>query len=469
MKWVFYQSQALSKNLNNMRKETIQKAKELAEKDFSYVLNESGDYRESWRIFRIMSEFVEGYQFLNSLKNEVTVFGSARFEEDEKYYKIAREFGKLLADKKYTTITGGGPGVMEAANRGAQEGKGISVGLNIQLPFEQRINPYVGKSAAFYYFFTRKVMLTSPAHGFIYFPGGFGTLDEFFEVAHNIEIGKMCVMPIVLVGREYWEPVVEFIKEKSCPMGSVKQEHVDSWQIVDTAEEALAIMEKLDENVPHCELSVSNFHSGEKNVDWKIFRIMAELVEGFEFLTGLVEDVTVLGTRHVDPDSDYYASAYHLGATLAKDKYTVVTGGSTGIAEAANKGAMEAGGASFGIGMEVFGKESMNPYVTKSISFKFPFTRKLIVTAPSKAFVFYPGGLGTMHHLFEVLTLIQTEKMQRIPIILFDTAFWGPLDEHIQDVLKGTLKTISPEDTDLYSVVDTEEEAIKLIREFRGK
>ncbi|PIZ94141.1 MAG: hypothetical protein COX82_01270, partial [Candidatus Magasanikbacteria bacterium CG_4_10_14_0_2_um_filter_41_10] len=409
-----------------MREETIKKVQEDADKDFSYALNETGDYRESWRIFRIMAEFVEGYQFLNSLHNEVTVFGSARFDENEKHYIVARAFGKLLAEHGYTTITGGGPGIMEAANRGAQEGHGPSVGLNIQLPFEQRVNPYVGKSTAFYYFFTRKVMLTSPAHAHIFFPGGFGTFDEFFEVVHNIEIGKMCPMPIVLVGKDYWEPVVHFIREKTCPMGSVKREHVDSWKIVDTAEEAIAAMEEMGKEIPHCDLSVSNFHSGEKNIDWRIFRIMAELVEGFEFLTGLVEDVTVLGTRHIEQDSHYYATAYELGSRLAKSGYAVVTGGSIGVAEAVNKGAMEAGGESLGIGLEVYGKESMNPYVTKSISFKFPFTRKLIVTAPSKAFIFFPGGFGTLHHLFEILTLIETKKMQQIPIILIDHAFWEP-------------------------------------------
>ena len=223
-----------------MKEQTIKKIEKGAEKDFTYKMAEKMDYRESWRIFRIMAEFVEGYQFLSTLSNEVTILGSARFEEDHKYYKLAREFGGLLGKNGFTTITGGGPGIMESANRGAFEAGGESIGINIQLPFEQRINPYVQKSTAFYYFFTRKVMLTSPANAFVYFPGGFGTLDEFFEVAHNIEIGKMCVMPIVLVGREYWEPVVEFIKEKSCPMGSVKQEHVDSWQIVDTAEEAVA-------------------------------------------------------------------------------------------------------------------------------------------------------------------------------------------------------------------------------------
>jgi len=450
-----------------MREETIKKVQEQADKDFSYALNETGDYRESWRIFRIMAEFVEGYQFLDSLSNVVTVFGSARFDEDQKHYKIAREFGTLLAKKGYTTITGGGPGIMEAANRGAQEGKGRSVGINIQLPFEQRVNPYVGESTAFYYFFTRKVMLTSPAQAHIFFPGGFGTFDEFFEVVHNIEIGKMCQMPIVLVGKDYWEPIVAFIREKCVPMGSVKEEHVNTWHVVDTAKEAMDIMENSNDELPKCDLSVSNFHSGQKNMDWRIFRIMAELVEGFEFLTGLVEDVTVLGTRHVEKESEAYEKAYELGRALANSGYAVITGGSVGIAEATNKGAMEAGGDSLGIGLDVYGKESMNPYVTKSISFKFPFTRKLIVTAPSKAFIFYPGGLGTMHHLFEVLTLIETKKMQPVPIILIGHAYWEPLHAFIKETMVHDLKTISDKDDELYQIVDTVDAAMKLINGFR--
>ncbi|EKD67832.1 MAG: hypothetical protein ACD_48C00195G0001, partial [uncultured bacterium] len=377
------------------------------------------------------------------------------------------EFGKLLAEKGYTTITGGGPGIMEAANRGAQEGKGPSIGINIQLPFEQRVNPYVGQSTAFYYFFTRKVMLTSPAHAHIFFPGGFGTFDEFFEVVHNIEIGKMCQMPIVLVGREYWEPIVAFVRDKCVPMGSVKEEHVKTWHIVDTAEQAMEVMEHSTDELPKCDLSVSNFHSGQKNMDWRIFRIMSELVEGFEFLTGLVEDVTVLGTRHVLPESEYYNKAYDLGQALANNGYAVITGGSVGIAEAANKGAMEAGGESLGIGLDVYGKETMNPYVTKSISFQFPFTRKLIVTAPSKGFVFFPGGLGTMHHLFEVLTLIETKKMQPVPIILIGHDFWGPLHVFIKETMVHDLKTISDEDDELYQIVDTVPAAMKLLNGFR--
>src|SRR3989338_5716496 len=171
--------------------------------DFSYRLNETGEYREAWRIFRIMAEFVEGYQFLRQFEKEVTILGSARLAQGSKYYTIAYELGKLLGANGYATITGGGPSIMEAANKGATESGGESIGLNIQLPFEQRLNPYVKKSTAFYYFFTRKVMLTSPSQAFVFFPGGFGTLDEFFEIMDMIELGFMASVQLVLVGKEY--------------------------------------------------------------------------------------------------------------------------------------------------------------------------------------------------------------------------------------------------------------------------
>jgi len=417
-----------------------------------------------------MSEFVEGYSFLSELKKEVTILGSARTPEGSEYYELATEFGGLLAENGYTTITGGGPGIMQATNKGAFQKKGPSIGLNIQLPFEQRINPYVTKSTAFYYFFTRKVMLTSPAHAFVYFPGGFGTLDEFFEVVNHIELGKMCAVPIVLVGRDYWTPIVEFIKASAVELvGSIEQEEINNWHIVDTAQEAFDAMHKMEQTTDYkaCELSPMNFHSSTRNVDWRVFRIMAELVEGFDFLTGLVEDVTVLGTKSIHPDSRYYESAHRMAQLLSGEDYTVVTGGGSGIAEAASKGAMESGGKSFGIGLEVYGKAKVNSYLTKSITFQFPFTRKLILTAPSKAFIFYPGGFGTMHHLFEVLTLMQTDKMQRIPIILFDSKFWGPLQKYITDVLVNKFQTISPEDENLFVVVDTEEEALAVVKKAR--
>ncbi len=164
----------------------------------------------TWRIFRIMSEFVDDYELLGNIGKDVTVFGSARTKPEEKYYKVAEKLGQFLAKKKYTVITGGGPGIMEAANKGAYEAGGKSIGLNINLPSEQRLNPYVTGNLGFHFFFTRKVMLTTPSLAFVFFPGGFGTLDEFFEVATLIQTKKMPKVPLILVGKDYWEPLEEF-------------------------------------------------------------------------------------------------------------------------------------------------------------------------------------------------------------------------------------------------------------------
>jgi uncharacterized protein (TIGR00730 family) len=427
-----------------------------------YATNAS-DYREPWRIFRIMSEFVEGYQLMASVEKEVTFLGSARTPETDRYYQLAMNIGTKLAEAGYTIVTGGGPGIMEAGNRGAKAGNGTSIGLNIELPFEQHLNPYLDKSVDFNYFFTRKVMLTAPAQAFVYFPGGFGTMDEFFEVVDHIEIKKMCLVPIVLVGTDFWQGLIDFLRTSGCSLGTVSPETIDHWQIVDTVEEAYNIVHTNFGMKASCDLSASNFHS-EKNVDWRVFRIMAELVEGFEFLAGGKDKtVSVHGTKTIQSDSPYYASAHALGNRLAEANIPVVTGGATGIAEAANKGAFESGGVSIGLGMKVHGKERMNKYVTRSMMFDFPFTRKLILTSPSRAFVFYPGGLGTLHHLFELLTLIQTKKIPPVPIILVDSAFWSPLDTYIKDVFIKQFATISEGDDELYQIVDDVDDVMKLI------
>lgn len=450
-----------------MREETIKKMQEQSHKVFGYALHEN-DYREPWLIFRIMAEFVEGYQFLSELKNEVTLLGSARLHHDDPYCILAADLGRLLAKQGFTVITGGGPGIMEAANRGAHEGKGPSIGLNIQLPFEQVLNPYVTKSTSFFFFFTRKVMLTSPANAFVYFPGGFGTMDELFEVVDMMDLGYMNQVPIVLIGKQFWQPLLDFLREQGVSRGTIEKQMIDSWHLVDTAEEAMVYLKDVKDCEQVCELSPMSFNLVE-NIDWKIFRIMAELVEGFDFVTGLKNGITILGTRGVMPGTPYYASAYELGGLAAAKGYEVITGGQFGIAEAANKGAFEHGGVSVGISTKVAGMPKVNSYLTKSIHFQFPFTRKMVVTTPTKAFVFYPGGLGTMHQLFEVLTLIQTKKMRRVPVILFDHAFWGPLHTYIKQTLVHDIDTISDHDDELYQVVDSEEGVLKVIAEFEER
>jgi len=447
-----------------MKKQSLQI--EQTVEDFGYSINETGEFRDTWRIFRIMAEFVEGYQFLSKFEKSVTVLGSARLDKNHKYSQVAYEFGKLLAKNGYSTVTGGGPGIMEAANQGAFEAKGESIGLNIQLPREQRVNPFVTQSIAFYYFFTRKVMLTAPATAFVLFPGGFGTMDEFFEIVDMIELGVMPKIPIILVGTDYWQPLINYLRTRSIKDNLTSEEVIGTWHLVDSAEEALKIIKGNAVDLNLCDFFPNNFRC-EKNLDWKIFRIMAELVEGFEFLTGLVEDITILGTKSIKPDSDYYLQAYRLGRKLGEENYTVVTGGASGVAEAANKGAIEVGGKSFGIGMEVAGKSRVNPYVSKSIIFKFPFTRKVIITAPSKAFVFFPGCFGTMHNLFEILTLIETKKMQSVPIILFGSEYWNGLTDFIDEIFVKKFKTVNPSDAKIYQIVDHVDEVVRIINETR--
>jgi len=202
---------------------------------------------DSWQIFKIMSEFVEGFEKMSKIGPCVSVFGSARTKPDNKYYKQAEEIGYLLTQKGYGVITGGGPGIMEAANKGAKRGNGKSVGLNIELPFEQSSNPFIDhdKLINFDYFFVRKVMFVKYAQGFIVLPGGVGTLDELFEAITLIQTNKIGKFPIVLVGKSYWEGLLDWIKvvlldeEKN-----ISKEDLKLINIVETPVEAVEIIEK---------------------------------------------------------------------------------------------------------------------------------------------------------------------------------------------------------------------------------
>ncbi|HEV7300515.1 MAG TPA: TIGR00730 family Rossman fold protein [Tepidisphaeraceae bacterium] len=196
------------------------------------------DANESWRIFRIMSEFVEGFEVMGRVGQAVTIFGSARTKPDDPYFKAAEETARLLVKKKYAIITGGGPGIMEAGNKGAFEAKGTSVGLNITLPQEQEGNRYQTVPLDFHYFYVRKVMFVKYSGAFIVFPGGFGTLDELFEVLTLVQTLKIEPMPIVLYGSAYWSGLVGWIKSQ---MGTyyIDVEDTDIFRIVDTPTDAV--------------------------------------------------------------------------------------------------------------------------------------------------------------------------------------------------------------------------------------
>lgn len=196
---------------------------------------------DSWAIFKIMAEFVEGYDRMAKIGPCISVFGSARTKPGNKYYGMATKVSELLAEGGYGVITGGGPGIMEAGNKGAQQGGGKSVGLNIDLPFEQNHNPYIDQehNLEFDYFFVRKVMFVKYAQGFVVLPGGFGTLDELFEALTLIQTKKISKRPVVLVGSDYWTGMVGWIKQTMLlAEENVSENDLDLFGVVDTPEEA---------------------------------------------------------------------------------------------------------------------------------------------------------------------------------------------------------------------------------------
>lgn len=201
---------------------------------------------DSWGVFKIMSEFVEGYDRMAKIGPCVSIFGSARTKENNKYYQLTIEIAEKIARLGYGIISGGGPGVMQAANKGAQQGKGASVGLNIDLPFEQNHNPYIDPehNLEFDYFFVRKVIFVKYSQAFVVLPGGFGTLDEFFEALTLIQTKKIAKRPIVLVGKSYWTGLMQWIEEVMLnEENNISPLDLELVKIVDTAEEAVQIIE----------------------------------------------------------------------------------------------------------------------------------------------------------------------------------------------------------------------------------
>ncbi|TKB05567.1 TIGR00730 family Rossman fold protein [Desulforhopalus sp. IMCC35007] len=211
-------------------------------KEPKYVLDNSVA-SDSWRMLRIMSEFVEGFDGMSAIDIPgVTIYGSARTPQNHKYYLLAEEIAAELAREGFAVITGGGPGIMEAANKGAFNAGGISVGLNIKLPHEQDLNPYVNFSLDFKYFFVRKVMLMKYSSGFVCMPGGFGSMDELFESLTLVQTERIKPFPIVLFGSEFWGGLVEWIKDKMVGNGNISDEDISLLTVLDDPDEVVAYL-----------------------------------------------------------------------------------------------------------------------------------------------------------------------------------------------------------------------------------
>ena len=219
-------------------------------KDQKWKYNQKAE--DAWQVLRMQSEFIKGFDELSELTPCISVFGSARTEKDDKYYKEAVKLSELIVKSGYGVITGGGPGIMEAANVGAYGNDGKSVGLQIELPFEASANKFIDKLVTCRYFFTRKVFFLKYSQAFVGFPGGFGTLDELFETLTLMQTGHLRMLPIVLVGKDYWKGMIKWINKTMLEDGKVSKEDLNLFKVVDTAEEAMEyILSKLEENKPN--------------------------------------------------------------------------------------------------------------------------------------------------------------------------------------------------------------------------
>jgi uncharacterized protein (TIGR00730 family) len=197
---------------------------------------------DSWRVLRIMGEFVWGFDNLADVRDGVTIFGSARTKADNPYYQQASETGRLLAEHRIPVITGGGPGIMEAGNKGAAHGSGLSIGCNIELPFEQRGNEFANRALYFKFFFVRKTMFVKYSTAFIVFPGGYGTLDELFEALTLIQTGKVSNFPVILFGKSYWQGMVEWLKQTAVGAGNISPSDLNLFHVTDDPREAVDIV-----------------------------------------------------------------------------------------------------------------------------------------------------------------------------------------------------------------------------------
>jgi hypothetical protein len=199
---------------------------------------------EAWRIFRIMAEFVESIEILSNVDNAVSIFGSARIKPEDKYYRMAEELSRLLVENGFAVITGGGPGIMEAGNKGAAEAGGKSVGMNIKLPFEQKPNPYANIPLDYKYFFIRKVMFIKYAVAYVIMPGGYGTMDEFFEALTLIQTRRVRSFPVILMGREYWQGLLDWLKGTMLKREMILPYDLDMIQVMDEPEEVVKHIKK---------------------------------------------------------------------------------------------------------------------------------------------------------------------------------------------------------------------------------
>ncbi len=437
----------------------------------------------------LVGELEKGLELLGSLPAAVTFFGGARVKQSDPYYAVAEEMGALLAEKGIPPRTGAGPGIMSAVPEGyrarlaakapegpvreaaaavaaavsaqaeveastssseTDRGQALTQGFNIRLPFEQVVNPAIDVSLELAHFPTRKLMLYENAYGVIIFPGGFGTLDELFEI-WRLKLAGRLADPFVLFGRDFWGPLVEALRGHL----RVSDEALSMLHLTDDPEEAIALVTRDPSNLRH--------GFGEPLSELGR-RIAAELVEGLVFLENLPSAVTVIGGSRLELGDPHLAMAEALARHLAKEGVPTRAAGPGQLSVCLSRGGHA--GAKY-LPQQAFGmrrEDARNLYGADRVHVvNDRLTHKVLLTEGSRAVVALPGGVGTLDELFSVICQLQTRKIAHRRVVLLGTAHWAPLFEALRaQMLDGPRQTISAGDLDLVTITDDPAEAARL-------
>ena len=360
-------------------------------------------HTDPWRVLRIQAEFVEGFGALAELGRAISVFGSARVKHEDPEYALGLEVGRLLVEAGYAVITGGGPGAMEAANRGACEAGGVSVGLGIELPFEQGMNEWVDVGVDFRYFFARKTMFVKYAQGFIVLPGGFGTFDELFEALVLVQTKKVTSFPVVLLGHAYWDGLVDWLRSTALVGGKINERDLALFHVTDDPAEAVRLVGSADE----CARLQRRRPGAGRRGGPQGRRVVAAVC------------VYCSSSRRIDPS--YVELATAVGTELARRGHSLVSGGGSVSCMGAVARAARAGGAhTVGViprvllDLEVADHDADELLVTDDMR-----ARKGVMDARADAFLTLPGGLGTLEELLEIW-VSRTLAMHAKPVVVLD-------------------------------------------------
>ncbi len=423
----------------------------------------------------LVRELDEGLKVLQTLPAAVTFMGGARIKPDDPFYAAAETLGELLAETGIPPRTGAGPGIMTAVPVGfrrriqqmagdnapdlpleteSSRNQALTQGFNIKLPFEQAVNPAIDVSRELVHFPTRKLMLWENSLGIVFFPGGFGTLDELFET-WRLKLAGRLNDPFVLFGTEFWTPLIVVMKEMSRSRNCVT--------IPSDAFELLHLTDDPKDAVAHL-VAQGEDHAFEEPPEQQGRRIAQELVEGLDYLERLAPAVTVLGGTRLAEDDPAVIGATELARLLAREGLPTRAGGpgplSVALAVGGHRGAPYLPQQAFGMRRE----DARNLYGADRVHLvNDRLTHKVLLTENAFAFVALPGGLGTLDELFSVLCQLQTRKLSMRQVVLFGSDFWRPLwDTLRRQMLDGPRRTISPGDLELATITDDPEEAFRL-------